>query len=58
MENYDIAIKYEPNNPEAYYNKGIALMNLGHIQEAIENYDIAIRYRPNYSEAYHNKGLL
>ncbi|KJV71681.1 tetratricopeptide repeat family protein [Orientia tsutsugamushi str. UT76] len=37
MENYDIAIKYDTDNPEAYYNKGIALMNLGYIQEAIEN---------------------
>ncbi|KJV51200.1 tetratricopeptide repeat with 9 trp repeats domain protein, partial [Orientia tsutsugamushi str. Gilliam] len=25
--------------------KGIALMNLGYIQEAIENYNLAIKYR-------------
>ncbi|KJV51046.1 tetratricopeptide repeat family protein [Orientia tsutsugamushi str. Gilliam] len=56
-KNYDIAIKYNSSYPEAYYNKGIALMRLGYIQEAIENYDIAIRYRPNYSEAYYNKGF-
>ncbi|KJV70186.1 tetratricopeptide repeat family protein [Orientia tsutsugamushi str. UT76] len=31
MENFDIAIKYNSSYPEAYYNKGIALMNLGDI---------------------------
>ncbi|KJV70295.1 tetratricopeptide repeat family protein [Orientia tsutsugamushi str. TA763] len=42
IENYDLAIKYNPNDAEAYCNKGVCLYELGQYQEAIENYDLAI----------------
>ncbi|KJV70338.1 tetratricopeptide repeat protein [Orientia tsutsugamushi] len=42
MENFDVAIRYNSSYPEAYYNKGIALLNLGDIHCAIKNCDMLL----------------
>ncbi|KJV50987.1 tetratricopeptide repeat family protein [Orientia tsutsugamushi str. Gilliam] len=51
IENFDLAIKYKPNNVEAYLNKGFCLGKLGQFQKAIENFDLAIKYKPNLAKS-------
>jgi len=46
-----------PNLDKAWYNKGIALGNLGKYDEAIKCYDEAIKINPNYDKAWSNKGI-
>ena len=36
---FDLAIKYKPNYFEAYFNKGISLVNLSKHNEALESYE-------------------
>ena len=40
---YDKATKINPNDASAWYNKGIALDNLGRYEEAIECFDEATK---------------
>ncbi|WP_375333830.1 tetratricopeptide repeat protein [Candidatus Tisiphia endosymbiont of Xenochironomus xenolabis] len=58
IKEYDLAIKYQPENPVNYYNKAIALAGLNKWQEAIKEYDLAIKYQPNNADAYNNKGIV
>ena len=44
---YDKAIELDPNNADAWNNKGLALYNLGKYEEAIKYYDKAIEIDPN-----------
>lgn len=57
IENFDIAIKLNPNFPNSYNNKGIALSEKKNDKEAILNYDKAIKLKENYFDAYLNKGI-
>ena len=41
---------------EAWYNRGIALSDLGRKVEAIASYDKAIEIKPDYHEAWNNRG--
>ncbi|BAG40672.1 tetratricopeptide repeat protein [Orientia tsutsugamushi] len=50
--NFDLAIKYKPDFPDAYYNKGIALNKLGQHQEAMESCNLAIKYDSDNVYAY------
>lgn len=48
-----------PNNQEAYNNKGFSLYSLDKFGEAIKCYDKVIELNPNYSAMYGNKaGIL
>ena len=42
---------------KAWYNKGIALDDLGRYEEAIKAYDKAIELKPDYQKAWYNKGI-
>ena len=55
---YDEAIRLDPKLAIAWYNKGVALGDLGKYDEAIEAYDEAIRLDPNYATAWTTKALL
>ncbi|KJV71002.1 tetratricopeptide repeat protein, partial [Orientia tsutsugamushi] len=57
IENFDIAIKYDPSYASAYNSKGIALDGFGKPLEAIENFNIAIKYNTSYASAYNNKAV-
>ena len=49
MESYDRAIKMDPNNAYAWYNRGNALYASGKYNEAMESYDRAIKMDPRYA---------
>ena len=52
------AIKIDPRNAEAYYNRGIALKELKRHGDALASYDKAILLKRNYAEAYYNRGIV
>ena len=56
ISDYDIAIRLEPDAADAYYNRGVAKVNLT-THAAIADYDIAIRLKPDFVQAYNNRGL-
>lgn len=67
FEKYKLAVKYKPDDHEAYNNWGNALLNLGTmlggeegqglIRESFEKYKLAVTYKPDLHEAYNNWGV-
>ena len=51
------AIKLNPNNVEAYFNRGAAHLNLQNYQHAISDWTQTINLNPNHSDAYVCRGL-
>ena len=56
IADYDTAIRLNPDDTDAYNNRGIAKDNLGQHFAAIADFDTAIRLNPDYAEAYYNRG--
>jgi tetratricopeptide (TPR) repeat protein len=54
---FEKAIEVNPNDLDAWYNKGVALGKLCKFDEAIKAYDKAIEINPNDSDVWYNKGL-
>lgn len=55
LDSINIAIKIDPTNAHAYYNKGIILFNLHRYEESVEAFDLAINIDPNNSDAKHRE---
>ncbi len=53
---YEQVIRLDPNDADAYYNKGNVLSELGRPQEALVAYEQVIRLDPNDADAYIDKG--
>jgi tetratricopeptide (TPR) repeat protein len=53
----DESLSLEPNDPEAWNHKGVALDILHRHQEALVAFDRATRLRHDFAEAWWNKGL-
>jgi Tfp pilus assembly protein PilF len=52
VENFQKALDYQANLPEAHHNLGIAYAGQGRRAEAIRAFREAIRFRPSYVDAY------
>ena len=57
IQDFDAAIRLNPEHANAYYNRGIAYGNLGQYERATLDYDEAIRLNPKHAVAYFNRGL-
>jgi len=57
IEQYDEAIRLNPQYAKAYYNRGIAYYYLSQYEQAIQDFGEAIRLNPQYAEAYNNRGF-
>ncbi len=57
IQDYDEAIRLDPQRIEAYNNRGRAYLNLDQAQKAIEDFDQVLRLDPQLAEAYYNRGL-
>jgi tetratricopeptide (TPR) repeat protein len=44
------------SNYEAWFNKGIALTDLGKYEEALSSFDNALKLVPSYAAAWYHKG--
>ena len=55
--NYTKCLRLNPDNADAYNNRGIAYYTLGKYQLAIDDYNRAIRINPDYASAYNNRGI-
>jgi tetratricopeptide (TPR) repeat protein len=58
IQDYNQAIKINPNLAEAYYGRGYVRYDLGDKQGAIDDYTLAIKFNPNYALAYNNRGIV
>ncbi|OBQ12446.1 MAG: hypothetical protein AN482_06745, partial [Anabaena sp. LE011-02] len=54
IDDYNLAIKINPNYADAYYNRGITRYELGDKPGAIDDYNLAIKINPKYAQAYYN----
>lgn len=57
IEQFNLAIKYNENNHEAYFYRGCAKYNIFQREEAVNDYLKAIEINPEYLQAYFNLGL-
>ena len=57
IADYTQAIRLDPNNANAYGNRGIAYGEKGDYDRAIADYNQAIRLDPNDPAAYYNRGI-
>jgi len=51
------AIELKPDNPKAYYNRGLAKLNLKLLSKAITDFDKALELNPKNADAYNNRGI-
>lgn len=58
IESCTQAIRINPSDAKAYYNRGTTYQNLGYKEAAVWDYSEAIRIKPNYAEAYRDRGLI
>src|SRR3989344_5784415 len=56
IASFDKAIELDPNDAQAYNNRGFAKNKLGQYEQAIADFDKAIELNPNYAVAYNNRG--
>jgi tetratricopeptide (TPR) repeat protein len=56
IEQYDRALRLNPQFPEAWDGRGVVLAGAGHFSEAIAAYREAVRLRPSYPECEYNMG--
>jgi tetratricopeptide (TPR) repeat protein len=56
IDDFNQAIKFNPNLALAYYNRGIVRYELGDKQGAIDDFNQAIKINPNLAQAYYNRG--
>ena len=54
---FDEAIRLNPQDADAYYNRGNTYDDLGQHQRAIQEFDEALRLDPQFAEIYVNRGL-
>ena len=56
MEAYSRVIELNPNNPNAYNNRGVAYNARGDFDRAVEDYTKVIELNPDDAIAYNNRG--
>ena len=54
---YENALKFKPDDYEAWNTRGVALGNLGRSEEAIASFDNALKFKPDYADAWYNRGI-
>ena len=57
IEDFNQAIRLNPNYSQAYNGRGLAYHNQGDYRRAIGDYNQAIRLNPEYAIAYTNRGF-
>ncbi|HEY9798504.1 MAG TPA: UPF0175 family protein, partial [Leptolyngbyaceae cyanobacterium] len=55
IASFDEATKFKQDFHEAWYNRGITLLNLGRLDQALASYNKALEFKPDYADAFYNK---
>jgi tetratricopeptide (TPR) repeat protein len=58
LADFNAAIRLDPRDAIAYYNRGVTHTDLGRHVEALADFDAAIRLDTNYTQAYCNRGFV
>ena len=58
VDEFDLAIKFNPNNPDIYRKKGLILFGMGRYDEAKTNFERAISLNAKDTQAYINLGMV
>lgn len=58
IASFNEAIRLNPNNAVAYYDRGLSYSRIGDRDRSIADYNEAIRLDPNYVWAFTNRGIL
>ena len=57
IQDFDLAIKLDPDYPDAFNHRALAYAGQGDYERAIKDFDEAVRLDPNYAIAIFNRGL-
>ena len=57
IASFDQALEIKPDFHEAWNGRGVALGNLGRLEEAIASWDRALEIKPDDHEAWYNRGI-
>src|SRR5512146_2084087 len=55
IEDYDLAIKFNPSYDKPFNNRGVAYQKKGDYDRAIKDFDEAIKLNPKYGRAFANR---
>ncbi|NJP19470.1 MAG: tetratricopeptide repeat protein, partial [Hydrococcus sp. CRU_1_1] len=58
LADYNQALKLNPNDATAYYNRGLLYANQQKWELALADYNQALQLNPNYANAYYNRGIV
>ncbi len=58
IQDFSQVIAQEPDNAEAYYERGVAYRRLQNYAQALADLNQAILFNPQMGEAYYNRGLI
>jgi tetratricopeptide (TPR) repeat protein len=54
IQEFEVSVRYNPNNADAYYNMGIAYAKLDKPEEAISCYEKVLAIKPDDAHTYYN----
>ncbi|MEM1310007.1 MAG: tetratricopeptide repeat protein [Cyanobacteria bacterium P01_H01_bin.153] len=54
---FDSALKYKPDDHDAWFGRGIVLQELNRYEDAIISYDAVLKHKPDYHEAWTHRGI-
>jgi tetratricopeptide (TPR) repeat protein len=58
MDDFNMALKFDPTYATAYYNRGVAYYDKGDRDSALAYYSRAIELNPRYADALYNRGIV
>ena len=53
---FNEAVRYDPENAETWYNRGITYYNLYEVEKALADYDKALEINPDHLDVLVNRG--